>query len=509
MTKNQSKAASLPRLLTRVPGLDIVSNGGLYRGGIYLVQGKPGAGKTVLANQICFGHVASGEKALFVTLLTESHGRMLSHLRCFDFFDPKQVGTSIKYVSGYQVLENEKLPGLLAFLRTTLRDSKATLLIVDGLITAGAVAESDLELKKFIHELQVFVELLGCTAVLFTGANGDPDQYAVRTMADGLIDLTFERAGMGISRSMELVKMRGGSYLTGRHRFEISDPGITVYPRIETILGNTPDRPTNAKARVSLGIPSLDAMVGGGVYPASVTMLLGSSGSGKTIVGLSCLAAGARDKEPGLYFGFSETPAELLRNAEGLGTPLSRELRSKRVEFLWHPPRDERIPDEMAESLIAIVRERGIRRVFIDGIDGFRQFLFDPERSGTFFSALCNELRALGVATLLSEETRDLFGPEIKVPVTRLATMTDNIILLRHVELRARLHRLISVMKMRGVETDSALREFSIGKHGIEISPTFDSAEAILSGLARVQSGNPEPAPPLGERGPNRQRKVR
>ncbi|HXN40465.1 MAG TPA: ATPase domain-containing protein [Myxococcaceae bacterium] len=509
MTKNKSKPMSLTRLLTRVPGLDTISNGGFYRGGIYLVQGKPGAGKTILGNQICFGHVASGEKALFVTLLTESHGRMLSHLRCFDFFDPKQVGTSINYVSGYQILEQEKLPGLLAFLRTALRESKATLLVIDGLITAGSIAESDLELKKFIHELQVFIELLGCTAVLFTGTNGDADQYAVRTMADGLIDLTFERAGMRIARSLEVVKMRGGSYVTGQHRVEISDPGITVYPRIEAILGSTPDRSTKARARVSLGIPTLDQMVGGGVYPASVTMLLGSSGSGKTIVGLSCLAAGAREKEPGLYFGFSETPAELLRNAEGLGAALSRQLRSKQIELLWQTPSDDRIPDEMAARLIAVVKERGIRRLFIDGIDGFRHFFFDPERTGNFFSALCNELRSLGVTTLLSEETQDLFGPEIRIPVTRLATITDNIVLLRHVELRARLHRLISVMKMRGVATDSALREFSIGEHGIEISPTFDSAEAILSGLARIYPGAPESTLPRAERGRVQQRRSR
>ncbi len=173
------------------------------------------------------------------------------------------------------------------------------------------------------------------------------------------------------------------------------------------------------------------------------------------------------------------------------------------------PPSDDRIPDEMAERLIAVIRERGIRRLFIDGIDGFKHFFFDPDRTGNFFSALCNELRALGVATLLSEETQDLFGPEIRIPVTRLATMMDNIVLLRHVELRARLHRLISVMKMRGAETDSALREFSIGEHGIEISPTFDSAEAILSGLARVYPVATKPALPRAKRVRGRQRRLR
>jgi circadian clock protein KaiC len=87
--------------------------------------------------------------------------------------------------------------------------------------------------------------------------------------------------------------------------------------------------------------------------------------------------------------------------------------------------------------------------------------------------------------------------------------MMDTIVLLRHVELRARLHRLISVMKMRGAEIDSALREFSIGEHGIEISPTFDSAEAILSGLARLYPDGQKSTPPRAERGRSRRRRLR
>ena len=38
-----------PRIPTGVPGLDEVLFGGLVRGGFYLLQGDPGAGKTTLA----------------------------------------------------------------------------------------------------------------------------------------------------------------------------------------------------------------------------------------------------------------------------------------------------------------------------------------------------------------------------------------------------------------------------------------------------------------------------
>ena len=51
------------RLPSGVPGLDTVLNGGFYQSGVYILQGKPGAGKTILANQICFAHAARGGKA--------------------------------------------------------------------------------------------------------------------------------------------------------------------------------------------------------------------------------------------------------------------------------------------------------------------------------------------------------------------------------------------------------------------------------------------------------------
>jgi len=43
----------LRRVPTGVPGLDSVLRGGLFAGGGYIIRGGPGAGKTILANQIC------------------------------------------------------------------------------------------------------------------------------------------------------------------------------------------------------------------------------------------------------------------------------------------------------------------------------------------------------------------------------------------------------------------------------------------------------------------------
>src|SRR6185436_20888369 len=97
----EEELTGLERLPTGMRGLDAVLNGGLFKGGVYIVAGRPGAGKTILDNQICFAHTQLGERALFVTLLSETHGRMLANLQSLRFFDPARVGTTLQYLNGY------------------------------------------------------------------------------------------------------------------------------------------------------------------------------------------------------------------------------------------------------------------------------------------------------------------------------------------------------------------------------------------------------------------------
>lgn len=76
----------LSRLNTGITGLDAVLGGGLIEGASYIIQGRPGAGKTIMSNQIAFASSASGRKVLYVTLLAETHDRLFQSLGTLDFF---------------------------------------------------------------------------------------------------------------------------------------------------------------------------------------------------------------------------------------------------------------------------------------------------------------------------------------------------------------------------------------------------------------------------------------
>jgi circadian clock protein KaiC len=215
-------------------------------------------------------------------------------------------------------------------------------------------------------------------------------------------------------------------------------------------------------------------------------MVMGPSGVGKTTIGLQFLAK-ASDTEPGLVFGFYETPARIRVKVNEICKPLGALIDSGAVEILWQPPTDDLL-DAYGERLLAAVYRRKVRRLFIDGLTGFKKAAVEPARMD-FFPSLANELRVLGVTTLYSLEVPDILGPGIRVPVEDISSLAENMLLLRFIELRSRLYRLISILKVRNSAFDPSLHEFAITKDGITIQDTAESAESIMSSFGQHDGG--------------------
>jgi circadian clock protein KaiC len=85
----------------------------------------------------------------------------------------------------------------------------------------------------------------------------------------------------------------------------------------------------------------------------------------------------------------------------------------------------------------------------------------------------------------------DLFRPELELRIESVSATVENILVLRYVEYGGRLHRLLSVMKMRESAYDSSLRELTIGVGGIGVARKFESAEQLLTGSARDVGSRP------------------
>lgn len=472
------------RVKTGVPGLDTVLKGGLLKAGVYVIVGEPGTGKTILGNQLCFNHVMAGGKSLYITLLAESHDRMISYIQSLSFFDIKKVPEKVHYISGYQILEERKLKGLMEVVRKEVRTQKASLLVLDGFILTEDLTESELASKKMIHEMQAFATLAGCTIVLLTiKEKGTRRPHPGYTMVDGVIEVTDVLVGPRAVREIQVKKLRGSNFLRGKHTFDINDSGAVVFPRTEVLFSSPKPVTGKNRTRKKFGITEFDKMLNGGVLANSMTTLLGAPGTGKTLLGLNFLIEGAKQGEKGIYFGFYEPPEPLMEKAGNVSLPLRKYCESGMVEIIWQPPL-EHLLDALAERLMNSISETGATRVFIDGIEGFKSATVYPERIGAFLAAITNELRAMGVTAIFSDET-DIFKEDIVMPIKELAAVIENVIVLRFVELRSQLYRMISILKARESAYDSSIRQLSIEDSGIVIAKSFESAESILSGKAR------------------------
>lgn len=476
-------ARELRTFPTGVRRLDDILGGGLLVGAVYLVAGVPGSGKTIFGNQLCFERAKSGDATLFVTMLAESHSRMLGHIRDLSFFVPELVGTSIHYVSAFSTLEKGGLDGVRDVLRRSANKYGARIIVVDGVHALEQHASDSLAFQRFVRSVQAFASVAECTVVFLSPHFSD--EAPIVAMVDGVIELSHRQFGPRAVRELTVHKFRGSANLLGRHEVEIGPDGLVIHPRTEVAFSDPPEHATEQRRRVRFGIRELDAMFAGGVLSSSSTMLLGAAGTGKTVLGLNFLAEGARLGEPGMYFGFYETPPRLVEKARSLGIPLEESVKSGMLEIQWQPPLETNL-DSLAERLLERIHERSVHglRLFIDGVAGFRDAAVYPDRLKRFFAALTHQLRTLDVTTVVSEET-PLFHGEVELPNEDFAAVVENIVLLRHVEYRSQLRRLIAILKSRESTYDSHIRDFTIDERGVRVSRTFAEAERLLAGQAR------------------------
>jgi KaiC/GvpD/RAD55 family RecA-like ATPase len=239
-------------LPSEVSGLDEILRGGFLEGGVYIIQGSPGAGKTILANEICFRHAKRGGRAAYVTLLAEMHTRLLQHLRPMAFFDESVIPKSLYYVSAFHTLEGDGLEGLIDVLRHEIKGQHADLLVVDGMVAAQESASTNREFKKFIHELQAHASVSGCTVLLLTSGQLR-EVSAEHTMVDGVLELDVQLFEFRNERSLLVRKFRGSGYLRGRHTFRITEQGVKFFPRVEARFASATQADVISEAR-TLGL---------------------------------------------------------------------------------------------------------------------------------------------------------------------------------------------------------------------------------------------------------------
>jgi circadian clock protein KaiC len=474
---------TVERFETGVPNLDLVLGGGLLRGTIVMVIGPPGSGKTILAQQIAFRAASRGEVALYFTGYSETHEKLLAHNRSLDYFAPEAIGAELQMGSLPDLLAQGPEEAKLAVINTA-RTRRASLVILDGFRSIRGFLPDDQAAAEFLYSLGATLALLGATLlVLVEGDATDRIRDPEQSVCDVILSLHRVVRGGGHRRQIEVLKVRGAAPLAGLHPVTIDARGVTVYPRLESVVPADKGRWTPARA--GFGIPDIDALIGGGLNVGTSTLAAGTPGLGKTLLGLHFLAEGARHGQRGLFAGFTENGAQLRAKARQFGMDLEGAERAGTVELLIVPPHD------LDADLVAwLIRERiearHIERLVIDSATELQGGLTSPERAAMFMASLAAYLRSQSVTTYITVDVPTIVGPELSLAGNPLLAFAENLLLLRYAELEGELYRVFAVLKMRFSDFDRALRVYTIrdGK-GIDIAGPAPRAVGLLTGLAR------------------------
>src|SRR3954469_21213634 len=246
--------------------------------------------------------------------------------------------------------------------------------------------------------------------------------------------------------------------------------------------------------RLATGIPGFDSITKGGVPKGRATLVVGTSGTGKTIFGLQFLAAGARmHGETGVLVTFEEVPEDLVKNAESFGWELTDLVTSDKLRIVDASPEPTEARsfdfDALLERVQQAVARVGANRVVLDSVGALFPQLNDPLTVRQGLRQLIEGLRPLRVTTIVTTERNEDYGPVARFGVEDF--VVDGIVVLRHPLERHVRSRTVEILKLRGASHLSGEFPFTIAaRRGIEVIPRPRFELKQQASLQRISTGN-------------------
>lgn len=453
------------RVETGVRNLDALLDGGLPTGSVVVLAGSPGAGKTILTQQLCFHAASSEQRVLYFSTLSEPTAKTLRNLAQFRFFEANKLGENgVQFVDLGLILNSQGLGEASKLIMEQVKKQKPALVVIDSFKVFDDLARSREELRKFDYELAVNLMAWEVTTLLL-GEYGQQDisTNPLFSIVDGVV-LMSQRVQSGEQqRFLQVLKLRGTAHSREEHSFAIGAGGVEVFAPRVTITRE--DRGAGGP-RCKTGIVKFDEILVEGISRGCSLLVAGVAGTGKTVLLLEFIYRGALAGEKGIVFSFEESQERLLATARGLGWDLQQQIDQQMVEIVFIAQ-----PDIMVEQHLLMIRECveqfGARRVAIDSVSVFLHKIKDPElgREKVFqLASIIQNAQAVGFfATDIpyGEERISRFGVE--------ETVVDGIVLMSSVEEGFERERYIEVYKLRNTAHLQGRHNMSIGVGGISV----------------------------------------
>lgn len=252
-------------------------------------------------------------------------------------------------------------------------------------------------------------------------------------------------------------------------------------------------------AKCPTGIQGLDEVAFGGLPRGRPTLVAGSAGSGKTLLGIEFLVRGARDfNEPGVFMAFEETVKEITTNVASLGFDLAALMKQRKLamDYVYIEPSEiEETGEYDLEGIFirlgSMIDDIGAKRVVLDSLEAVFAGLRNDSIVRSELRRLFRWLKQKGVTAIITAEqghgTLTRHGLEEYV--------SDCVIFLDHRIRNQVATRRLRIVKYRGSMHGTNEYPTLIDQSGLSVLPVSSlgltypiSTEMISTGIPRLDT---------------------
>lgn len=473
---------------TRIRGFDAISEGGLPKGGITLLQGDTGAGKTLFALQVLANAAAAGDKGLFLAFEERSvdvlrnaaslnwnlEGHLEQRLFMIDGRPPGQVQVSGQF----------DIAGLLAILSAMAEKVDLSWVVLDGIDQLLTRGEDLQQVNTELVRLRDWLRDRDIT-VLMTAKESSGNSYQagyleqLRFELNTVVTLSSQRSGQRVSRRLRIDKYRGSAHVADEVPLLISSRGVVLPYSTPPSADPVPA----SSERISTGVERLDKLLGGGYFRGSATLITGEPGTSKTSLAAAFAAAAAERGDKVLYISFDETASQIQRNMRSIGIELDAHQESGRLRIV-----ERRSWQSLAEAHFAdIVEFLDMEQpdcVVVDPLSALAKAGGDTSSYNTI-ERLMDLFKARGmtcvVTSLIETDART-----DEASAAQVSTIADTWLALNYQINNGERNRSMSVVKSRGTAHSNQVRELVLSGEGIHLADVYAFGSEVLMGTARL-----------------------
>jgi circadian clock protein KaiC len=482
------------RLPTGIDGFDAIAARGLPRGGMTVVIGGAGAGKTLFGMQVlATGALLAHEPGILVAF-EESAGKIVENTEGFSWGGAALEGEAIDILDAQLPQSVEQggefdLIGLLATVGARARAKGAQRVVLDGLdVLLGYLREPAL-IRREIFRLREWVQTSNMSVIVTAKASASEsrvidDQDFLEFMADCVVTL-HHRVSHGMAlRFLRVAKYRGAAHSANEFPFTITPSGIEV--TADALHEMTY---TASTERISSGIERLDSMLSGGYYRGSSILITGAPGTAKTSLAVAFARACAQRAERTLYVSFDESPDQILRNVASIGIQLRPLVESGALVLRSLRGRADS-PETHVARMRAWLREVQPQNLVVDPLSALEQRGNEADAAGAALQVL--DLAKSAGITILSTSLLGNSHPLSEQTPLDISTISDIWMHLSYVNQGGERNRALTLIKARGTGHSNQVRELVLTNAGVTLADVYVAGGEVLMGTLRWEKENLE-----------------